>query len=340
MNYLAGMFAQHDFLDELIMLMVFVFMASGFFLLFTSASLVSSAKDGLSHIYSSLHTADEKRVLELEKERRKYGTLNADGKQGAISRFLLNLDDMIIYSGLGEKIRFLNTTTYLVMSILAFVLIQLVLELIGIGIIASSGIALGITLIPSTVMGIMRDRNHRLTEEQLVFLIDSVSNNSTDASDMIMIFERCAEYAVEPVRSIIYRAISKARVTGSQADFVEMLTREVEHPIFVRFIRALEMASQKDADYRRVALDYKDQAEVEIAALNKRRAIFKDGRNELLLLAVMGLLITPLMCNLVEMSLMDVIRTLPDSMFGMFVSIAYIVVFGGIAVYLSNGSRK
>jgi len=318
----------------------------GIYQLLQSITLINAAKQNMQRIYTQLREKDEKRIAELEKERRQFGTTSGrpDSKESLLSRFLQRIDDVIIYSEAGIHYRWLNTMTYVVLSILLFAVVTLIGMLFTGNILIGLIIGIVVVLVPYVIMVHFSDKNYKATENNLSFFINMVANSSLVTNDIVTVLKEASQFSVNPIRSAINRALASSELAESSADkravFVSQLVREIEHPLFVRFIRNLELSSRNDADFHSVAKDYGRQLETNLASLERQRAIFANGRNEILLLAVMGLFIMPQATETVDMTFLQAISAMFDSALGILVFVIEIAIYGGTALYLLVGQRR
>jgi len=330
----------------IVYIIMFSLLFCGIYLLLQSITVINSAKKNMGKIYSQLHERNEKRISQLEMERRMYGTTSAkaSGKESFFSKVVQRLDDVLIYSGLSIRYEWLNTSTYVVLSIMAGAVAALA------GIVFVGNVILGLligvitVMVPYVLIVNICDRNYKQTESQLLFFVNMVANNSLTTNDIISVLDTSARFVSEPIRSAILRASSFSKLSEKKESkidiFVSRLTREIEHPLFVRFIRNLEVCARNDADYRSVARDFGRQAENMIEAMEMQRAIFANGRNTILLLFGFGIVVSVMMCSFVEMTFLQVLQTMMQTPFGIFICVVECILYGSTAVYLFLGSRR
>ncbi len=325
----------------LLYIVIFSFVVIGFYMLMQSITLINSARRNMGKIYSQLHSKNEKRVKQIEADRRRYGTTSAtSGKESKFSRILQHVDDVLIYSGMSIKYHWLNTATYIVLMIVlsagAFFLFLIVTTRILVGGIA----ALLVIVIPYAYMVHLSDVNYKNTENQMQFFVNMVSNNSMITNDITTVLEDTAQYVNEPIRSAIYRAISTTTITGNKDDCIRQLTREIEHPLFVRFIRNLDMSSKNEADYRKVSSDYSEQVDEQIKALTRLRALFSNARGEILLMLGMGIGLLAMVCSLTEKTMVQAFAEMSSSIVGVLCLILWGSVQLFTLLYVLVGMRR
>lgn len=327
------------FIDIAARALMFVLLAAGFYLLMRSSSLMRAARRNMGRIMSELHDKDEKRVLEAEAERRRYGTTSGSGKGGAAAGILKKLDDRLIYSELSVRHGWLNASVYLIGSmILAAVFFLTGLLLVN----ALTGALLAAAAVAAPYVYVCRlaDKNYHNTELQLSFFINLVASNAAASGDILTVLELSAAHATNPVKGAVYRALSTAKISGRAEDAVWQLTREIEHPIFVNFIRNLDICAKHDADFRSVAKDFALQAEQSVAALERLRAIFDNARNEILLMTAVGVVLSFLVAGFCGTSLSGVLTEMSRSPGGMACIAFECLIYGVTFLYVLTGRRR
>jgi len=328
-------------------LAILVLLAIGFYMLFQSMTLINSARRNMDKIYNHLHEKDKLRAAEMERIRQEYGTTSGkmDGKVSKITSMLIKLDKVLIHSGVGITYRWLNPSTYMVLSVVGFalavILFTLILKNVALGII----LGMIAVIAPYVYMVLQTDKNYRNTEDQLSYFIDMIANNSATTNDIITVMEETAKYSSEPVSGAIGRAIATSNMAGEGQNktdlFINQLTREIEHPLFIRFVRHLDICSKGDADYRKVAKDFSVQAEEMLASMERQRAIFENGRNEIILMIVLGVVATAMSSsNFADASLLELISNMSKDLIGIIVLVVEAILYGATILYVILGSRR
>ena len=320
------------------MAFVFLLLVVGFTLLFQSLILKERIKANVDKVYAQLAERNDKRVRDLEIQRRRYG--NIDTNKNAIEKYMDKLDRMLIYSGFSVKIGWLNTSTYIVLNVIGGSLIFLVTFVI------TSNLVLAVLLAVIPVLALLFwmmsicDQKYKSVEGQLSFCVNMVANVSGNTNDLVTVFDQVAPYLGEPLRSSIQRAVSVAGMTGSSADCVNMLAREIEHPLFIRFVRNLEICAKADADYKNVARDYAPQVERFVRAAERRRAIFANGRSQILLLTALGVGLIYASCDALGAGFAETMQGMMNSTLGTIVLIFEGILFASAILYSIFGMRR
>ena len=318
--------------------MVFSLLVTGFYLLFKSLILKEKIKANVDKVYSQLSERNEKRVKDLELQRRRYG--NIDSNKNALEKHMDKLDHMLVYSGFSVKVGWLNTSTYLVLNVVTGALIFLVTFVL------TNNLVLAILFMAVPMIAVLLwmmsicDQKYKSVEGQLSFCVNMVANVSGNTNDLVTVFDQVAPYLGEPLRSAIQRAVSVAVMTGSTSDCVNMLAREIEHPLFIRFVRNLEICSKADADYKNVARDYAPQVERFVRAAERKRAMCANGRSQILLLTLLGLGLIYASSSALGAGFVETIRGMMGSVLGMVVLVFEGILFSSAVLYALFGMRR
>ena len=320
------------------MAVVFILLAVGFKLLFESLIVKEKIKANVDKVYKDLAEKNDKRVRDLEIERRRYG--NIDSKKKFYEKFLDRIDHMLVYSGFSVKVGWLNTSTYVVLNVVGvgtlFLITYLTTSNMVLAILFSVIPALGVYFWMSSIC----DKRYLAVEGQLSFCVNMVSNVSGSTNDLVTVFDSVSAYMGEPLRTAMQRAVSVAGMTGSAADCVNVLAREIEHPMFIRFVRNLEICSKADADYKSIARDFAPQVDRYVRAAEKKRAIFANGRAQIFLLVALGLGLVYASCEAMGAGMMETIRGMMDTLLGTLILIFEGLLFGGAICYGIFGMRR
>lgn len=320
--------------------LIFLLLFAGFFLLMQSISFISAARRNMGRIMSELRAKDARRVKEAERVRRRYGTTSGSGtKESFVSGVLRKLDDKLLYSEVAVKHTRVNASVYLISTVIAAAVVFLAGMLL-VNMLFGGMLALAVVIVPYAYLSHLANRNYHNTELQLQFFINLVASNSVATSDILTVLEMSAAYTTNPIRGAVYRATSTARLSGKADDAIWQLTREMEHPIFVNFIRNLDICAKHDADFRAVAKDFAVQAEQSITSLERLRAIFDNSRNEILLMTAVGVLLSFMVAGFCDTSLFQVLAEMTQSAGGMACIAFECIIYAATAVYVLVGRRK
>lgn len=318
---------------------IFLLLFVGFFSLFRSLILRESVKNSMDRIYTSLASKDAKRLERLDEERRKYGTLTGTDS-GAFGRFMEKVDNLLVYSGWSIAYSWLNTSTFILLYVVGGgLLFILVLTLTGSLLVALIAV-LAAGIFPIFRMAVAADNAYQNTESQMVLCVNMVANLG-DATDSIMVvLQEVAPFMTDPLRTSIARAIATANLAGRESDGIRQLCREVEHPLFVQFIRHLEVSSRNSADFREVARDFGGQVDSAIRNANKQKEIFASGKANILMLIAVGLIMMFMIATFDGSSFGTVIMEMTHSIFGLVVLVYLIGVIAAAILYMILGMRR
>ena len=319
---------------------VFALLFIGFYLLMRSASLMDAARDNMNRIMQQLHDKEEKRVAQVELERRKYGSMTGSAKgEGLASRFLMSIDNKLIYSEISVSHPWLNASVYITLNIVVFC-VALLLGMLFLNFVAGILIAVVVVMVPYAYITHLCNVNYRNTESQLKLFINLVASNSAMTGDLLTVLEMSAPYVINPIRGAIDRALSTAKLSEQTDEAIWQLTREIEHPMFVEFIRNLDISSKHKSDFRSVAKDFSVQADQSLKALVRRRAIFSNTRGEILTMLLLGIALLVLTASFCGTNIFALISEMSRSVLGLVCLLLEAVIFGSTIIYLVVGRRR
>lgn len=318
---------------------VLILLILGIFSVLRSVSLISAAKKNFYKIVAELHERDEKRVAEAELERRISGTVSSGDNDGFAVKLFNAVDDKLVYSGLSIKYSWLNASVYIIGTLLISV-IALMVGVLANGLVVGLILLIVTMFLPYIIISNKAYKNYLATERQLVFFINLISSNAVASGDLLTILKRVEPRTVNPIKDALYRANATAQLTGKGEDGIYQLIREVEYPLFKEFIRNLDICGKQDADYRAVAKDFAKQAEAQLRAIERQRAIFINARSEVLLMMGLGVLLSFMTASFSETSLFQIIKDMQHSLLGLACLVAQVIIYSSSLIYVLVGKRK
>lgn len=327
------------YLKVAIYALIFILLYVGFFLVFKTTYLIDISKRNVQALYSKLISKDEKRVSALERERREYGALSKNGRtMSFLAKRLVELDDLLIYSGLSISYAWLNTTTFLTALIVGFIGVVLLCNTIFTSLILAFVIATISVFLPIIYMKILRRKNYKMTESKLTTFVDVISNSGMTSGNIAIVLEEAAITVPDPIRRVVFRATTKATATGDYDGMIDQMCREIEHPIFGRFIRNLYICSRNDAAFNKVAREYTQQLNDEISEQRTLDEIHRKGTNNAIIFAILAFGMILLLPGIFGSNLGIVITEMTQSVAGVAILIVELLIFGGTGIYCLKGA--
>lgn len=318
---------------------IFLFLLMGFFAMFKSLIFRESVKKSMDRIYTTLASKDAERLERLDEERRKYGTISSTGS-GAIGRFMERVDNLLVYSGWSIRYTWLNTSTFILLYVVGGGCLFLVSYALSGNLMLAVLMVLVVGIFPIFRMSTAADNAYKSVESQLVLCVNMVANLGDATDSIIVVLEEVAPFMTNPLRTLIRRAVSTANLAGKESDGIRQLCREVEHPLFVQFIRHLEVSSKNSADFRVVARDFSGQVDAAIRAANKQREIFNGGKSNIIALMAVGAVMMYMIATFDGSSIGAVFMAMSHSVFGMIVLLYVIAIYGAAVLYMMLGMRR
>jgi len=305
----------------------------GFWLLYRNLKLREMAKDNMRKVYDRLVQDDQVRIDELENSRRVYGEQEQKG-------WITKLDQRLLYSRINKKHQWLSTSTFLalnlVISLVVFLLVMLFTKSVPLSLLG----ALISGMLPHTYLSALAGRNYSHTEQQFTLFMNMVSNYSLSSDNIVTILEYSAGYVGEPIRSAVSSAVSQAHISGNSGSCIRHLVTELEHPLFTRFVRNLEICSRSDSNFQKIIEDFRPQAESFITSAEKKKSIFKNGRNMILLLMTITLVIIGMSGVFINQSIMGILRSLYHNSVGQIILTIDVLIYLAAFWYAFFGMRR
>jgi len=330
-------------MDTIIVVLVYavilLLLFFGFYQLFQSMSLREVVKERMDKIYTDLASKDRRRVDEIELERRQYGTVG--GKNGSsINKVLDKIDNLIIYSGWGVKYVWLNTSTYIAVTVLFMCLVFMTVLVFFGNIVLAFFSMLMVVIIPIVRMTMLADRAYKCTEKQLTLFVNNVANMSASTNNIVTVVADVTRYMTYPLNTAMERAVATAKLTGDDSACVRQLCREIEHPLFVRFLRHLEICSRNDSDFKTVARDYSGQVDQALKAAQRQKQIFANGKGNITSLLIISLVMIAMMASYTGMGFMEMLIDMSHDIFGAVVLIFTGIIYLVAILYMVLGMRR
>lgn len=310
-----------------------------YYQLFRSIVLKDRIKHNMDKVYTKLASKDKKRISDIEKERREYGTVGGQ-KGNAINKVLDKMDNLLIYSGAIVRFPWLNTSTLIVLEILGMCILFLFLLLVVGNLVPAILFSFLASTVPFLVMSIKADDAYKCTERQMTLCVNIVSNMGVSTNNIVTVIKEVAPYMAYPLKGAMERAVSAANLTGDDSICVRQLSREIEHPMFVRFIRHLEICAKNDSDFKSVAKDYSGQVDAALKNSRRMKAIFDNGKGSILSLIGVSVVMICMMAGYMGENVFAMIYEMSHDLFGALVLIFTGLVYIAALLYMVLGMRR
>ncbi len=221
------------------------------------------------HSYKARKEVEEARRLE-------------DGNQEKKS-FIYKLDLMIERSGLRKKIPFLNTEVYIGLTIviasLGFILVSSITGIWLLGAVVIMATVIGAYAIIYILSGIAYEK----VDETILPFVNILENYSGTNDDIVSILGKTYPYLENPLREHIEEFYDEVNSSGDVTRAFRNLEVKIENERFKEIIRNLEICSRHEANYQEIIKDTRVTLMDYLEAKQKRKAIIKQGRIEILM---------------------------------------------------------
>lgn len=280
--------------DITVILLYIMFIASLFCLLFFLIKYMTEyrvIRDALSRAYSRLSEIEKLRIQQSKEKSLVYGDTEEKGLNH-------KLDRLITYSGIQNKIKFINTevltVSWIIVSALSIIISELSVDNI------MYGLVLSITYIALTyiILVFLANQQYNKIHHSVIKFANLIENFSATNNDLISIFEKACLYIEDPLRRHIYDCVINARTSGDRDYALRKLQDSVQNNYFKELIRTLRISSSFEANYSEIIRDGKEALQNTLKYESEKQSIRKNGRIEMLTLGGVGF-----MCILMSSSI-------------------------------------
>lgn len=149
----------------------------------------------------------------------------------------------------------------------------------------------GLYLAEYMVIGILRRRALRQTEQNLTKLLDFLGNYSITTGEITGIFDQVSRYMEEPIKSALEACYYEASTTGDSSAALLMMAERLEHPKFKELARNLEISIRYCADLSALVNGSRRSLREYLHSVQQRRGLMREGFINLALLLGMSVLV-------------------------------------------------
>lgn len=276
--------------------------------------------------------AKEEAQLREDEERR---MLQEDGRQEKVM-FIRSIDLLIERSNISSKLPFINTGTYIILTILLITLSVLV-----IGVIFHSGllmlfVGLLVLFLSYFILYVLSGINFRKTEKNIIEFANMLENYSKSNDDIITILYKVYPFLDNPLHDAIEECVYIARSTGNRSKALMSLENKIELEKFQEIIRNIEIASRHQANYDEIIKDGRKMLRNYLAAREEKKALISNNRSEMLLINVLCIFIVKI---LDKFSTVGIIRMLFHTLVGNLI-IGYFIIILFITFWILIAKDK
>lgn len=155
-------------------------------------------------------------------------------------------------------------------------------------------IMLGIHVAEFGTLLVMRMREKKRVNENLMKLLDFLGNYSITTGELTGIFAETARYMEEPIKSALELCCNEAKTTGDISTAMIYMAERIEHPQFKEMVRNLEISSRYCADLKLLVHNSRRSLREYLRLQQERKSLLREAGIDmalLLLMAVFALLV-------------------------------------------------
>lgn len=268
-----------------------------------------------------------KKRSELEEKRRKL--------EGNISKvkFLNSFDEMLNRSGLKEKYQLLNSEMYisitLILALISYLLSKFIYNFIGFNLI----IAIAVCFISYLIVYYRSGIAFQNIDNEVMSFINNIENFSTTSKDIVSIFEEVIPFTGNPLTKYLQEFVNTAKSSGDTRSAFAKLESRLENDGLVTLLKNLEMASRNNANYTEIIKESRKVFKKYFKAKSKRKIIISNGRGNILLITLIGLVMVYAVDSFIDGALLHVLSYTP---FGnVLLGIGILIVISALWIFIA-----
>ena len=257
-------------------------------------------KSSFTKTYNRLSESEKIRLQAQKQKKLIYGDTNDKS-------ILTKLDNMLAYSGLKQKFKFLSSEIVIIalviLSALSIIISNMIFGDITIGIVV-------LALVIFTFMSILKllcNFQYKRVHDSVLKFTNIIENFAATSNDLVAILEKSCVYISEPLKSKVYNCVVEARNSGDKDYALRKLQDSVENEYFKELIRTLRISSGFEANYSEVIRDGKSALQNNLKYEAEKQALRNNARAEMIALAGVGALCVFMSSQITYMSLSELL---------------------------------
>lgn len=257
-------------------------------------------KNNFTKTYNRL-SESEKIRLQAQKERKLiYGDTHEKG-------LLTKLDNLLMYSGIKTKFKFMSSEIMLILIILvatiSIIISQMITDDLTMGLVAATVFV----FIMISVLKVMCNVQYKRVHDSVLKFTNIIENFAATSNDIIAILEKSCVYLSEPLKSKVYNCVVEARNSGDKDYALRKLQDSIENDYFKELIRTLRISSGFEANYSEVIREGKEALQNNLKYESEKQSLRNNARAEMLALAAVGMLCIFMSSQITYMTLYELL---------------------------------
>lgn len=290
----------------------------GFLLLFQQMELLRKMEKFWQKTRGDMEASARLRVLEERQHIREFQRKHS---------FWWKIDRNLKYSGLSGKYPRLTAEWWIAGNLLVA----------GVGMLGAFSfwgiwqalaVGLGEGLFAEGVLRVLRYRNLKRVNDNLLKLLDFLGNYSITCGELTGVLGQVGRYMETPISDALENCCYEAKTTGDASRALAVMAEEIEHPKFKELARNMEISVRYCADFSSMVNSSRKSMREYLRALQERKSMMREALIQMLLLAGMSVVMLATVSRLVGLPLPELLAgSLPGrigmaGIFGMFLLFA------------------
>ena len=282
----------------MVYLFLFVSLFTGFLLSFLGFETKKFLKRILMQTEDYLSKSNRRRLLENRKR-----LVEIESDRGILQK----LDQHLLYAGIYRRFHDLNIEIVIVANMIIAACGCIAGTLLKVSFIDILIFTTTVLLAEFFYISLLRLRNLRLVEGELLKFLDFVGNYSATAGELTSLFETISRYMEEPLSGALDECFYEAGVTGDVNMALLSLSDKIEHPQFKEIIRNFEIGIRYSADFKTLVGNSKKSVREYIKAGGENRNVLTEAGINMFILGIMSVVIIVMVENMTGISMTELI---------------------------------
>lgn len=269
----------------MIYLKVFIFILLT--LTFTGLFFFLRKNHVVKHVLTDAYTALDEASLERNRAAKREALFRQTGGENAgfFARLLETPEKRFVYSGINRMLH-IPFEIWLVLKTAAAAILYFAVFTISRHIFSGlAAVIIYFTLLYG-VEQFLAYRNYKAVDENLLNMVNLMSNFSITSGEITSIFHQISRYLPEPLSSVLEECYYDAQTSGDTSTAMYAMIEKIEHPMFGEFVRNIEICASYTANFSIIVKNSRKLIRNEQRAKKERRAIANDNLVDMFLISL------------------------------------------------------
>lgn len=280
-------------------------------------------KKTLKYAYKTLDEAAVERARESKRN-----MLLQNGTKGFLARFLERPNKRFIYSRLGGLVHGMSFELWLVIKMASAAVLYFLCLTINKNVVIGFAAILVYLASLNGIEYFLAYRNYKSVDDNLIKLINLMSNFSVTTGEITSIFHQISRYLPDPLCSVLEECYYDAQTCGDTSVALYAMAEKIEHPVFKEFVRNIEICAAYTANFAVIIGNARKVIINEQRSKKERKATANDNLMDMVIVSIVLIAALVLVDQLVETSIWHIIFHSVIGRIGLAVAAIFYLIFG------------